>query len=442
MYTSHLISHLSSTESSNDNETKNRYSDSFFPIVDMTYRTVRKILFFSWESPWPAHGGGALRTLGLLKELSKVFEVELMVLSRRPLFNEQMSMLRSYTSRISQVPMKIVSLKDKLRIVTQMLRSQMPYHCAIIEVSFRSSLSALERIRSYPGIVYASYGHWGTLAPMQAPNWILDQHNADVEFWRVYASQTMSYLAKAVALINWRLADKHFRKIYPRVGRIVSVCEEDKQLTLKLCSQAQVDVIENGVDCSYYVPDRKTHTGPPRILFTGTSASRNMIALHQFVRNVFPLIQKELPETELLVGGNFHAKAQAKFKDNSNIRFTGRVDDMRPLFNQSDVYIAPFEETHGSKLKIAEAMAMGMCIVSTPEGVRGFPLVDGESVFIGHSSKEFTEHVVRLLSNPAQRERAGVLVREIALSTIDWKVLGKRLVNIINTMGKALHVKL
>lgn len=409
----------------------------------MSCKVAKKVMFLTYESPWPAHSGGALRTLGLLKELGKDFEVELVVLSRQPLSNEQMAVLQEYSDLIVRVPLRFGSLRDKFDIVNHMLRYALPYHCAIIEASFRRDPKMLHRIQSYPGIIFTNVGHWGVLIRnKQAPNWVLNQCDADVEFWRVYASQTMSYLAKAAALINWRLADKHFRKIYQCVGRIVSVCEEDKQLTLNLCPQAQVDVIENGVDCSYYLPDRKTRTGPPRILFTGTSAPRNMTALKQFVHNVFPLIQKELSEIEFLVGGNFHANAQAKFNKYSNICFSGRVDDMRPLFNQSDVYIAPFEETHGSKLKIAEAMAMAMCIVSTPEGVRGFPLVDGKSVFIAYSDKQFATHVIRLLRDPARRERAGTLAREVALSTVDWKVLGSRLVNIVKSMKKALHVKL
>ncbi len=402
----------------------------------MIHKNNEKVIFLAYESPWPAHSGGALRTMGIFKELSKIFKIDLVVLSRQPLSNEQVAVLKEYSDSIVRVPLRCISLRDKLDIVKHMLRYAMPYHCAIIAVSFARNPNALGRIMSYPGIIYASYGHWGTLAPMQAPNWILDQQNADIEFWRVYASQTTNYFIKGASLINLRLADKHFRKIYPSVGRIISVCEEDKQLTLNLCPQAQVDVIENGVDCSYYVPDRKTRTDPPRILFTGTSAPRNMIALSQFVRNVFPLIKKELPEIELLVGGNFHAKAQGVFKDNSNIRFTGCVDDMRPFFNQSDVYIAPFEETHGSKLKIAEASAMGMCIVSTLEGVRGFPLVDGESVFLAHNNKQFAAHVIRLLRDPERRKRAGTLARNVALLNLDWAILGRRLVDMLLAMKK------
>ena len=400
-------------------------------------------MFLVYECPWPAHSGGALRTFGLLKELNKAFKVKLVVLSSKPLSFEQNLVLKEYSHTIVRVSLRVASVKDKIHILKHMLRYALPYHCAIIEAAFEKDPKMLRKIRCFPGIIFTDVGHWGVLTRnMQSPNWILNQCDADVEFWRIYASQTTSFLYKIGALINWWLANKQFRNIYKRVGRIVSVCEEDKKLTQNLCSQTQVDVIENGVDCSYYTPDRKTRTGPPRILFTGTSAARNLIALGKFIRNVFPSIQKEIPQSELIVGGNFNAKAQAKFKNFRNVRFSGRVDDMRPWFNQSDVFIAPFEETHGSKLKIAEAMAMAMSIVSTPEGIRGFPLVDGESVFIAYNNKQFAEHVTRLLRNPVQREKAGALAREIALTSINWEVLGVRLVNIVKTTEKASQLKL
>ena len=408
----------------------------------MEHEACKKVMFLVYESPWPAHSGGALRTMGLLRELNKTFKVDLVVLSRKSLSYEQINVLKEYSHSIVSVSLRIVSVIDKIHILKHMLQHALPYHCATIEASFEKDLKVLRKIQGYQGIIFTDVGHWGVLTrDRQAPNWILNQCDADVEFWRIYASQTTNCLYKVGALINWWLANKHFREIYKRVGRIVSVCEEDKKLTQNLCSQAQIDVIENGIDCSYYAPDRKTRTGPPRILFTGTSAARNLIALGQFLRNVFPLVQKEIPRTELIVGGNFNAKAQTKFKNFSNVRFTGRVDDMRPLFNQSDVFIAPFEETHGSKLKIAEAMAMAMSIVSTPEGIRGFPLVDGESVFIAYSNEQFAEHVTRLLRNPVQREKAGALAREIALTFINWEVLGIRLVNIVKTTEKASQLK-
>lgn len=392
------------------------------------------VLFLSQESPWPAHSGAALRTLGLLSELCKAFEVDLLVLTRQPLTVEQSTFLGQLAQSVTRLPLRDVSQADKLRTLPWMAFHSSPYHSTVLELSVSNSSAVKERIGRFPGVIFTSTGHWGTLvADRPAPNWILNQCDADVEFWRVYASQARHPLARLAARVNYRLARRHYPHIYGNVGRIISVCEEDRQHTLALAPEAQVDVIENGVDCSYYVPRRDARNGPPRLLFTGTSAARNMTALHGFVSDAFHLIRQQVPDVELLVGGNFSAKAQAEFAGVPNMRFSGRVDDMRPLFDQSDVFVAPFAETHGSKLKIAEAMAMAMPIVSTVQGVRGFTLLNGESVLIAHDLQEFAANTVALLQSPERRTALGQAARQVALSKIDWKILGKRLVQIIKT---------
>jgi polysaccharide biosynthesis protein PslH len=296
-----------------------------------------------------------------------------------------------------------------------------------------------KRILEYPGPVMTSTGHWGTLVhDRPAPNWILNQCDADVDFWRVYARQARHPASRAAASINFLLARHHYPRIYSHVGRIISVCEEDRQSTLELMPTAQVDVIENGVDCSYYVSKRVPGAHPPRLLFSGTSVPRNMTALRQFGRDIWPLVLRDVPDVELLIAGDFRPEAQAEFKPFKGIRFTGKVEDIRPFFNQSDVFISPFKVTHGSKLKIAEAMSMGMAIVSTPQGVRGFTLVDGESVLIAHSDQEFAVHIIALLRDRARRERMGIAARNAALAAVDWRILGKRLITIVEAARKPL----
>ncbi len=399
-----------------------------------------KVLFLSWESPWPAFGGGPLRTLGLLREISKTYPVHLIVVSSKPLLVKQEEELARYAHPITRVPMTGSTLADKFLILARMVMQRMPYHCALLALSFERSPGVRERIQSFPGVVYASYGHWGTLIRgEQGKNWVLDQHNADVDFWRVYMTQATSWWFKLASWVNWRLAAAHFPHIYTSVGGIVSVCEADRQLTLSLSPNSQIYVVENGVDCAFYTPERQPRNAPPRLLFTGTSAPRNVTALRQFVQNVWPLVQREMPTAQLLVAGNFKPEAQVEFKRYSNIHFTGWVEDIRPYFNDSDVFIAPFEETHGSKLKIAEAMAMGMAIVSTPEGIRGFSLLDGESVLVAHHKEQFAAQIVALLRDPARRIQLGTAARQVALETVDWPVLGKRLVQLIEITQQSLQ---
>jgi len=314
-----------------------------------------------------------------------------------------------------------------------MLRLGYPYHSAVLEVSLKKDPDLRHRLLEFPGIVFTSQGHWGALAYHQrASHWILNQCDADVEFWRAYAHQIPNPAIKALALGNYRLSRRHFPSIYAHVGHIISVCDEDRRLTLELAPAAQVDVIENGVDCSYFSPDRAGRTKPARrLLFTGSAAPRNQAALHDFARHIFPLIKRQIADAELIVAGAFSPEIQSRFRRYHDIRFTGFVDDIRPFFNQSDVFIAPFKDSHGSKLKVGEAMSMGMAIVSTPAGVRGFALADGESVLIGRTAVQFAENVILLLQDQEKRSALGAAARQVALATIDWRVLGNRLLKII-----------
>jgi len=222
----------------------------------------------------------------------------------------------------------------------------------------------------------------------------------------------------------------HFPKIYKNVGKIVAVCEEDRSLTLKYCPHKEIDIVENGVYCDYYLPNRNP-LSEKLILFTGTSARRNVVAIKYFVKNIFPYILKYDPLVKLIIAGNFDDKAKKEIYNQNNIIFTGPVDDMRPIFNRSSVFIAPFKETHGSKLKIAEAMAMSIPIVSTPEGIRGFKLVDGRSVLIAKDDKEFALHILDILKNRSYGEKIGEEARIVAKSTLDWSILGYKVREII-----------
>ena len=80
---------------------------------------------------------------------------------------------------------------------------------------------------------------------------------------------------------------------------------------------------------------------------------------------------------------------------------------------------------------------MAMAIVSTPAGIRGFSLVDGESVLIAHDNEQFAQHVIGLLQDATYRTRLGTAARRVALTTIDWRVLGARLIKVVESTFEA-----
>ncbi len=332
--------------------------------------------------------------------------------------------------------------KDLLNVLLCMARKGLPYHPAVLRVSLAAQPEVAEQIRSYAGAVFTNTGHWGTLALEResASNWILNQCDADIQFWQAYAAQARNPLVRWAARANFRLARRHFPSIYQRVAHIIAVSEEDRALTLPYAGGTPVDVILNGIDAKVYQPDRslRAEGDGAQLLFTGTSAGRNVTALHDFLGHIFPQIQAAHPAARLCVAGNFSAAAQKAFRSYTGVEFTGRVPDMAPYFDRADVFVAPFRDAHGSKLKVAEAMAMALPVVATEAGVRGFPVVHGESALVAKDNAEFAAHVAWLIDHPAERARIGANARAVALNHLDWEMLGARALAIIASVERTL----
>ena len=383
-----------------------------------------------------------MRTWGLLKQIGAHHDVHLVVVTRRPLSDEQRAQVQPYVRSLAEAPMRDGDWTSRGTVVGKMVSHRIPYHPAVLRHSLAPYSDLVTLIRTWPGIVFTNTGHWGTFVAegSSAANWILNQCDADIQFWQAYAAQAGSSLARTAARLNYKLARHHFPAIYQRVGCIVAVSEDDRALTIPYAGSTPVDVILNGIDAATYHPDRdrRAHGDGAQLLFTGTSARRNMTALRDFLDHIVPRISETHPEARLLVAGNFTTEAQESFRQYEGLEFTGRVDEMTPYFDSADIFVAPFRDAHGSKLKVAEAMAMALPVVATEAGVRGFPLVHGESVLIAHSDEEFAQHVIYLIEHPKERSRLGYAGRAIALETLNWDTLGGHARELIEARWKLL----
>ncbi len=386
--------------------------------------------------------GGTRRALDLLIELSREFTVDLRLLPREPLSDEQLQQLQPYAWRVSQIPRRDRSRRDQLAIAARAIRQGIPYHAAVVEHSFAAD-PATRALRPRPDQwVYAALMHWTVpLHHAPGPRWVVDQWDADVHYWEVQAQQLSHPVQRLVARLNRQLTYRHCKRVYPRVGRLLSVCEEDRELSLQIAPTAKVDVIRNGLDCDYYTPARDADPGPT-VLFTGTSDARNLKALRFFMTEVYPLLRREVPEVRFVLGGNFSAETQREYAGVPGVSATGRVPDIRPLYHQCAVFVSPYEDASGTKMKVSEALATGTCLVSLPMGIRGLPLVDGENVLLGHDGPHMARQIARALTDPALARRIGANGRRFAEQHLDWKhVLGPRLRQIVADVAEPVVSK-
>jgi glycosyltransferase involved in cell wall biosynthesis len=160
--------------------------------------------------------------------------------------------------------------------------------------------------------------------------------------------------------------------------------------------------------------DIRTEPELNRLVFTGSFRYHtNYEAMLWFVGEVFPLVLQQIPDAELVISGDH---ANLPLPSDKNVKLAGYVDDIKSLIASSAVALAPLWSGGGTRLKILEAMALGTPVVATSKGAEGLDAQSGEHLFVADDPIEFSNYVIKLLSNETLRKnmatKASLLVQE------------------------------
>jgi glycosyltransferase involved in cell wall biosynthesis len=194
----------------------------------------------------------------------------------------------------------------------------------------------------------------------------------------------------------------------------------------------RVCVVPNGVDCSLYARlPAAVKAGPPVVLFVGAMAWKPNISAAAFLaRRVFPAVLQRFPAARLRIIGRDPAPEVTALSSLPGVEVLGRVADMVPHLEQAHCLAVPLDAGGGTRLKILEAFAAGVPVVSTSVGLEGIAAVPGREAVVAER-EHFAETLIDFLASPAQTGRVAVAARELALRRYDWSVVGESLDNAV-----------
>jgi O-antigen biosynthesis protein len=184
-----------------------------------------------------------------------------------------------------------------------------------------------------------------------------------------------------------------------------------------------------GIDTkAYSLPDSPRQ--PYTMLFLGSFRhTPNQVALEWFARFVLPLIVKKLPQARLLVAGSDPPPRHA-FADPANaIDWLGFVEDIHPLFAGCALFVCPIRSGSGVRVKLLEAFAMGIPVVSTYVGAEGLARVDGEFCALADDPAGFAAKSIELLENSAMAAEMAARAHREVEANWDMEVITRRLVD-------------
>lgn len=208
--------------------------------------------------------------------------------------------------------------------------------------------------------------------------------------------------------------------------KFVAVTEKDaRQLGAML--GRPVPVVVNGVDCEHFAAARPTPEAQ-RVLFLGNyEYAPNVDAVEWMLDEILPRVWAHCPEARMSVCGYALPAEWAQRWSDPRIEWQGFVPDLLQLQSSSSVFLAALRHGGGSKLKVLEALAAGLPLASTAQGVSGLELRDGEDYLGGESAEQLANAVVRLLQDPAQTRALGENGRAYVRRAHDWSVAASQL---------------
>lgn len=229
-----------------------------------------------------------------------------------------------------------------------------------------------------------------------------DTHNVEFDNLRRAFEQTRPGPLREYFRLQAALT-RHEESTYSRRFDVVCVTSErDRRVLATAVPDARIEVVPNGVDLEAHRPD-----GGPReaetLVFTGLmSYYPNWHGIRGFINDVFPRVREQVPGARLIVVGADPPPALRRIAGGP-IELTGYVPDVRPYLRRATAYVVPLHIGGGTRVKVLQAMAMGLPIVSTPLGCEGLDVQHGRHVLIADCPSAFTAATVRTLRDAALR---------------------------------------
>ncbi|MFY9280621.1 MAG: glycosyltransferase [Bacteroidia bacterium] len=210
-------------------------------------------------------------------------------------------------------------------------------------------------------------------------------------------------------------------QVITRFDKTLVCSVEDQSYLEKLHKTSNVEILLNGVDLETFdVGGGHDYSHNKVLLFTGNmDYAPNVDAVQYFVKEMWPAISIANPNTKFIIAGQRPVDAVKRLANN-RIEVTGFIPDLKDMYAQASVVIAPLRFGAGTQNKVLEAMAMGVPTVCTHIGFEGLQIQSGQGVIMAKDKGVFIAKVNALLADAAERAKVGEQGLEIAKSRFSW----------------------
>src|SRR3989442_5069395 len=385
-----------------------------------------RVLVLTQVVVYPADAGPKVKTLQVLRHLAAQYEVVYCTFVRSDQEVQDAEKLREICSRVSTVPIKRSRVSD-MRFLLESLATGDSF---ILRRDDRAAMRTMVRQLLEEERIDVLHVDQLSMMRFVPPDWrgtvILDEHNAVWQVVERLHKGTSNPVGHWLLGREVRLMRQIEGEACQRAQVVLAVSEHDQQALYEVAGEcAKIEVVPITVDAERFTSIWEARDPQPNSLFTiGTMFwppnSEGVIWWlregYQHLRMLYPGVTYDI------VGARPPQALKTLAQQCAGVSLHGYVADVVPFWTHATVLAVPLLSGGGIRVKILEAMAMGVPVVSTTVGCEGLEVQDGVHLLIADTPKDFARACAAVLQDKELAHKLAQNAHQLILERYDAKI--------------------
>jgi glycosyltransferase involved in cell wall biosynthesis len=233
----------------------------------------------------------------------------------------------------------------------------------------------------------------------------------------------------ALAAFARRQADKIRQteaSLCPKVRQCLVITPDDEAKLRSIAPGVRTTIVPGAIDPEEYEPvDPPSGRADLLVVAVGSFGfPPTGEGVVDFVERVWPRALQAFPKARLRLIGHCPRALRRRLAAGERVEVLGRVDRVRPHLEGAHVFMVPLRVGSGMRIRILEALAYQIPVVTTSIGCEGIGVDDGRHLLIADSPGEIVEAIERIYSGPdlartLRREGRRLVEKSYSLDTVE-----------------------
>lgn len=383
-----------------------------------------KIFQLCLRVPFPAHDGGTMAMVSLADGLlANGIELHMFSLntSKHHVSETTVNKVsKDYNLQTVDIDNNITALKT----VANLLGSK-PFHVSrFYNSAVASSLLALLQKHSFDVVIFESIFMAPYLALVKAhtkAKTVLRSHNVEYRIWERLCVTESNPIKRYYLNLQMKRLKGYEKEMTRKFDLVAAITSVDQAFYKSEKLAERVIALSFGLDVRVPAPALPHEKGTLSIGFLGSmNWLPNVEGVQWFIKEVWPLIAAALPQVRCTIRGH-HMSQDLIRQSNGRLEIGGSVEDATEFFRSLDVSFVPLKSGSGVRIKVLEAMALGVPVISTSIGYEGVQAQANQSILEADTPEAFVGHIESILQRPEKLSEIGQCAQDVIRNLYDKK---------------------